>query len=242
VYGVDVSEKAIAFSRHHFHRPNLEFAVADLRHLSSPPNSFDFIYSSNTLEHVPDVPSFLRSAHRALRPTGSLLVAVPPITDDRLTYLNLVNPYHVNIWSPRQWEFTLGQFFGDVDVYLHGIGGIGPESREEGSPTSERDFVIARGSVAEMYEMFTLTAIFVAKSPRAVSALPSAGSPAEFVDESFTRPRGRIDPALRRRLRPYFEPHRRSRRALARRAWLVWRTQGTGAVARQVSSRLARRR
>lgn len=215
MYGIDVSAKAIAFSRHHFRRPNLEFAVADLRQLASPSNFFDFVYSSNTLEHVPDVPSFLRRAHTALTPAGSLLVAVPPITDDRLTYLNLVNPYHVNIWSPRQWAFTLGQFFGDVDVYLHGIGGIGAESREEGSPTSERDFIIARGTVADMYEMFTLTAIFVARRPRAVSALPSAGSPVQFVDESFTRPPGRIDPELRRRLRPYFEPPRRSPRALA---------------------------
>jgi SAM-dependent methyltransferase len=236
-----VSSKAVAFSRHHFRRPNLEFAVADLQQLSFPAGFFDFIYSSNTLEHVSDVPGFLRSAHATLKPTGSLLVAVPPITDDRLTYLNLVNPYHVNIWSPRQWEFTLGQFFGDVEVYLHGIGGIGAESREEGSPTSERDFVIARGSVAEMYELFTLTAIFVASSPRDASALPPAGSRVEFVDESFTRPPGRIDPELRTRLRPYFEPPRRSLRALAGRAWSVWRTEGTRMLARRVSAALARR-
>src|SRR5258708_7543722 len=40
-YGIDVSAKAIAFSRHHFRRPNLEFAVADLGQLSSPSNPFD---------------------------------------------------------------------------------------------------------------------------------------------------------------------------------------------------------
>jgi SAM-dependent methyltransferase len=241
VHGIDVSSKAIAFSRHHFRRPNLEFAVADLQQLSFPSGFFDFIYSSNTLEHVSDVPGFLRSAHATLKATGSLLVAVPPITDDRLTYLNLVNPYHVNIWSPRQWEFTLGQFFGEVDVYLHGIGGIGPESREEGSPTSERDFVVARGSVGEMYKMFTLTAIFVASSPRDVSALPPAGSPVEFIDESFTRPPGRIDPEVRKRLRPYFDPPRRSPRALTARAWSIWRAEGTRTLARQVSAVLARR-
>jgi SAM-dependent methyltransferase len=237
VYGIDVSPEAIEFSRHHFRRPNLEFQVADLQHLSFPAGSFDVVFTSNTLEHVPDVLSFLRAAHAALKPTGALLVAVPPITDDRLTYLNLLNRHHVNIWSPRQWEFTLGHFFEDVDVYLHGVGSIGSDYVPELEPITERDFVFARGSVADMYRTFTLTAIFVGTRPR--PALPAAVSTLTFVDESFTRPPGYIDPELERRLAPAV---RRTPATLARRAWAIWRAQGTAALLRRTRTFLNRPR
>jgi SAM-dependent methyltransferase len=226
VYGIDASTKAIDFSRHHFWRPNLGFQVADLQQLRFPRGSIDFLYTSNTLEHVADVNAFLRDAHACLKSTGSLLVAVPPITDDRLTYLNVINPYHVNIWSPRQWRSTLDQFFGEIDVYLHGV--------------SEQDFAIVPGDVEDMYRMFTLTAIFLARSPRPTSALPPARAPLHFVDDSFTRAPGEINPELRERLMPYFKPNRRSSTLLARRAWTVWRTEGAGGLARRVARKPVR--
>jgi SAM-dependent methyltransferase len=240
VYGIDVSTKAIAFSRHHFDKPNLEFTAADLQNLPFPAGFFDFVYTSNTLEHVPDVLGFLRAAHTSLKPSGALLVAVPPITDDRLTYLNLINRHHVNIWSPRQWQIILGQFFGEVEVFLHGVGRIGSDFAPTDAPITERDFVFAPGSVADMYRMFTLTAIFVVKAPRSADVLPRPTSSVRFIDESFTRAVGYIDPKLKSRLRSYFEPSRRTPDELVRRAWAVWRVQGTRTVLRRAIKFLTR--
>jgi hypothetical protein len=137
-----------------------------------------------------------------------------------------MNPYHVNIWSPRQWHFVLSQFFRDVDVFLHGIGKIGSGSSSD-FEADEESFVIAPGSIADMYRMFTMTAIFVARIPRPPGELPPAGAQQEFIDDSFSRPPGYIDPNVRLRLKRYFEEPRPQRAQLFRRAWTVWRVGGT---------------
>jgi SAM-dependent methyltransferase len=238
VLGIDVSAKAIAFSRHHFQRPNLDFKEMGLEHLSGlPPKHFDVIFTSNTLEHVPDARSFLESSWRILKPTGTVIVAVPPITDDRLLYLNLINPYHLNIWSPRQWSFVLDQFFEEVTPYLHGVEAIGADFRPEhtaaNSTLTEESFIFEQGTVGDMYDKFTLTAIFVAERPQPETALPPKDAPLPFVDDSFTRPPGYIDPRLRRKLRRYFKPPSRSLRSLLENALQVLRGQGVRPLARE---------
>jgi SAM-dependent methyltransferase len=207
VLGIDASERATAFARYHFSRPKLTFETMDIARLQDLlPRRFDLIFSSNTLEHVADARAFVRGAWHLLAPEGTLVVAVPPITDDRLLYLNLINPYHVNLWSPRQWSFALGQFFEEVCPYLHGVerigADLGPELKE---PLSAASFVIEPGTLEEMYQKFTLTAILVARGPRSESVLPAADAPLTFVDDSFTRPPGEIAPSLRQRLAPYFQ-------------------------------------
>jgi SAM-dependent methyltransferase len=232
VLGTDVSERAIAFSRHHFQRPNLEFEVVSAEEVSTlAPRVFDLVFSSNTLEHVPNVQSTLRGCWRVLEPDGLLLLAVPPITDDHLLYLNLINPYHLNLWSPRQWCAALGQFFDEVTPHLHGVGSIGEDFRPDqqglavDTGLSVDTFVIEPGSVEEMYNRFTLTAIILATGPRPESDVPPAGMPLIFVDDSFTRRPGYISPRLRRKLRRYFDPPA-TRRSLAHRARLLLQERG----------------
>lgn len=210
VWGIDISEKAVDFSRHHFQEPNLTYQVMNLDQIEGfEPRSFDFIFSSNTLEHVPNVASFLSSAWQLLRPSGALLLAVPPITDDRLLYLNIINRYHVNLWSPRQWFHALGLFLQDVECYLHGVESIGrdfkPKHLTQTADLTEADFLFEQCDVADMYRMFTLTAIFLARRPRPESQVPVAGTPLGFVDDSFTRPEGYISPEMRLRLKRYFD-------------------------------------
>jgi 2-polyprenyl-3-methyl-5-hydroxy-6-metoxy-1,4-benzoquinol methylase len=210
VRGIDASAKAIAFSRHHFQRNNLTFQEMSLEHIEGfPLRHFDLIFSSNTLEHVPHVMGFLAKAWSLLKSDGTLLLAVPPITDDRLEYLNLINPYHVNIWSPRQWAHGLGLFFDDITPVLHGVEKIStdfkPEHFTPASTLTEKSFPFAPCTIDDMYKGFTLTAIFVARRPRAENLVPAIDAPPSFVDGSFTRPPGYIDPDIRRRLTKYFE-------------------------------------
>lgn len=230
VLGIDASERAIAFSRYHFARPNLSYEVLSAERVAElAPGQFDLIYTSNTLEHVPDVMAFFHGCVQVIAPGGLLLVAVPPITDDRLLYLNLINPYHVNLWSPRQWAFALGRFFAEVQPYLHGIERIGADFRPEhlaaGSSLTAEGFVIAPGTVDDMYRQFTLTAIFVARKPRPASELPTLGSTPQFVDDSFTREAGDIELRVRARLGRYFEPNAgelRPARTVGNRMRQIW--------------------
>lgn len=208
VVGVDASAKAIAFCRQHFPDQRLSFLEMRAEELRGfDEGSFDFIYTSNTLEHIGDVEGFLHSVHRLLRPGGTLLIAVPPITDDRLLYLNLINPYHVNLWSPRQWVHRIGHYFVQVTPVLHGVGEIGkdflPEHLQPDAALKVDDFRFAPGTVEQMYQMFTLTAIFIAQQPRSNGPGVTPVDP-EFIDGSFSRPPNYIDPAVRRRLRHYF--------------------------------------
>ena len=210
VFGIDASRKAIEFSRHHFQRPNLSFEQMKLEQVEGfAPKSLDFIFSSQTLEHVPEAAKFIRTAGEVLKPDGVFLVAVPTITDNRFLYLNVANPYHVNIWSPRQWEHVLMTYFASVDVVLHGVRGIGrpfePEDLSGSSRLTERDFCFRTGTIRDMYGIFSLNAIFVARAPRPHGSPPGEDAPIDFVDGSFTRAPGVIDPPLRQALAFYFE-------------------------------------
>jgi 2-polyprenyl-3-methyl-5-hydroxy-6-metoxy-1,4-benzoquinol methylase len=240
VLGIDVSDRAVEFSKHHFQRNNLDFRLMSLERVADLlPQRFDVIFSSNTLEHVPNVMGFLRGAWSLLKPGGVLLIAVPPITDDRLLYLNLINAHHVNLWSPRQWSFVLGQFFQEVAPYLHGVERIGedfqPEHAGTHSSLTEKDFVIERGTVEDMYDRFTLTAIFAARGPRPQSTVSAAAPLPQFVDDSFTREPGYIDPDLRNKLRRYFEPQEAPRPLFAR-AFHVLRSRGVLALGREMAT------
>lgn len=241
VLGIDVSERAVAFSRYHFRRPDLEFQTLNLEEVTALlPRRFDLIFCSNTLEHVPDVLGTLRGFWRLLEPEGTLVLAVPPITDDRLLYLNLINRYHLNLWSPRQWAFVLGQFFDQATPYLHGVGRIGQDVDEylaTGASLAAEDFPIEPGTVAEMYEKFTLTAIWVARGPRDIAVVPAEGDPVTFVDDSFTRAPGEISSSMRQRLRPYFQPSE-AQPSLPRRALHAWQERGPAALASEMVTRL----
>ena len=103
VHGIDISTSAIAFNRFHFRRSNLKYAKMDVQAISNLKlDHFDLIVSSNTLEHIPDVPAFFRKACRLLKPDGILLIAVPPVAGKVEREANLKNPHHLNIWTPRQ--------------------------------------------------------------------------------------------------------------------------------------------
>ena len=210
VWGVDASAKAIEFCRHHFRRQNLKFDVMELQHMTGfEPQSIDFIFTSQALEHVPGVAEFVKAARLILKPQGTMLACVPTITDDRFMYLNVTNPYHVNLWTPRQWEYVFRLYFKDVRLVLHGVRAIGqtfrPEDFGANPQLTEKDFAFREGSLEEIYRVFSLNAIFLVRGARDDKEVPRANQPLRFVDESFSRPQGYISPEIRKRLRPYFE-------------------------------------
>jgi len=191
VWGIDVSGRPVAFSQQEFSRYNLSYRRMDLETIAGfPPATFDVIFTSNTLEHVPNVEAFFRGAWRLLKPDGVLIVAVPPIINDWLREANLANLTHLNIWTPRQWQYALDQFFGEVQPYSHLPANpdlpIDFSNPPELAVVTEDDFAFAPVATEDFFTIASLTAIFVARKPRPEGDLPPAGSLA-FVDDSFTR-------------------------------------------------------
>ena len=192
VYGTDLSDKAIAFSQHYFNLPNLEYRAMTLEAITGfSPQTFDCIFSSNTLEHVPDVTRFFRLACGLIKPEGVLIIVVPPITRDVDWEVNIANRYHLNIWTPRQWYHMLSLFFSNIQPYWHGFNKPGVPldflNTPEQAVINEMDFIFKPISLDEYYSNPSLGVIFVVSDPISESRLPPKNLQVEFVDNSFTR-------------------------------------------------------
>lgn len=193
VEAIDVSPKAIEFSCKHFNRANLHYQVMDLEQIEGfAPQSFDLIFSSNTLEHVAHVEKFLAAAWMLLRPEGALILAVPPVYNAESRAANLANPYHLNIWSPRQWHYALSRYFAEVTCIRHHVEVSGRSTNFADAPESPQfhaeEFVFLPSSVDELCTIGALTAMFIARRPRRTTEMevPTAAIP--MIDDSFTRP------------------------------------------------------
>jgi 2-polyprenyl-3-methyl-5-hydroxy-6-metoxy-1,4-benzoquinol methylase/glycosyltransferase involved in cell wall biosynthesis len=193
VEGIDVNPKAVAFCKEHFRRSNLRFQLMDLQGISGfPGHHFDVIFSSNVLEHVPDVRMFLTSAWRLLKPDGIMLITVPPITSEAARSADRKNPYHLNSWSPRKWYAVISQYFEDIQLYRHTCTrtdvildfGNTPEQ----TIINERDFRFEPVDLTALYQGPTLSATFIVKNPRAGDTLPPPGEPVPDIEGSFTGP------------------------------------------------------
>jgi SAM-dependent methyltransferase len=191
VVGIDVDEASVAFSQEHFQAPHLEYRVMDLGGITGlAHHSFDTIFTSNTLEHVADLRGFFRSAWLLLKAEGTLIVAVPPITNDYLRAANVANPFHLHIWSPWQWYHTLGQYFGGVECYGHYLGSPGvllDFNRPQTRAVPSEEWVFEQATLDQLAAQPTLTALFVARRPVPESTLPAADEMTQFVDGSFSR-------------------------------------------------------
>jgi len=194
VLGVDFGADAVKFCRKHFKMRKLKFQRMDLAHVTGlKENSFDLVFTSNALEHVPDVENFFRSAHSILKPDGTMVVAVPPLINEKTRQNDLANKFHLNNWSPEQWMHTMGKYFKEVTLYAHKFT-RGDEIKldfinfPDQCKITEQDFEFIELTPAKMREIGTLTAMFVAKIPRNQDELPPAGTPTEFIDESSSRP------------------------------------------------------
>lgn len=233
VEAVDVSEEAVAFSQKYFQRPNLRYQAMSLEELSGfSPASFNVIFSSNVLEHVPNVLNFFKTAHHLLKPGGTLVAAVPPIFDETSKKANVDNLYHLNIWSPRQWHHVLSMFYEEVECYQHRFDQPGKTldfwNQPEQTTIREQDFSFPAVPLEGLYEP-TLTAVFIARKPKA--ALPSLKL--DFVDDSYTRPPSATPPPP--------PPASTSPARLLRRAGEVARQYGLRGLISQSCHYLARR-
>jgi SAM-dependent methyltransferase len=73
--GLDLARQAVERCRARYARPGLGFVAGDAEHLPFGDDAFDAVLSVESTHCYADPPSFLREAHRVLRPGGRLLLA-----------------------------------------------------------------------------------------------------------------------------------------------------------------------
>ena len=115
VCGVDISESAVRFAQEHFAAPNLKFIVASAEKLSPlPDQEFDLVVSFETIEHLPNVQTYLGEIKRILRPGGQFLVSTPDRRIGSVMYLftrRPANQFHVHEYTRTELLDLLGREF-----------------------------------------------------------------------------------------------------------------------------------
>lgn len=77
VYGVDVNEVAVNYSKKHFSGKNIEYLVGDGESIPLEDNSVDVVATFETIEHIKDYKQFLNEVDRVLRQDGIAIVSTP---------------------------------------------------------------------------------------------------------------------------------------------------------------------
>jgi SAM-dependent methyltransferase len=141
VVGADLDPLTVAHARRTYadHDERIEVIAAELMSLPLGDDMVDLTVSFQVIEHLHDIPGYLRSLHRVTRPGGTIMIATP----NRLTFTPdsdvPVNPFHTK-------EFTAAELVAELaaaDLQVVEVVGVhhGPElaavERERGAPMGE---------------------------------------------------------------------------------------------------------
>lgn len=102
VTGIDLSEKMLKLAKQKF--PNINFKLSDIRKLDFLENSFDGIFASFSLIHIPkkDIPLTLKNLYKILKEGGVIYIAIQsgepneiyirePLKSDERIFLNIIS-------------------------------------------------------------------------------------------------------------------------------------------------------
>ena len=102
--GVDINKKAIAYAKKRFGRVN--YFNADFKKLLDSENQYDFVHSSELIEHVSDINLYMRVLENLVKKNGHLYVTTPdlghPKVPNNITEWDvLCPPIHVQHFTKK---------------------------------------------------------------------------------------------------------------------------------------------
>ncbi|MFZ2545281.1 MAG: class I SAM-dependent methyltransferase [Candidatus Saccharimonadales bacterium] len=77
VYGVDVNDKAIIYSKENYAGKNIEYRIGDGEKIPLDDNSIDVVVTFETIEHIKNYKKFLSEVKRVLKNDGLLILSTP---------------------------------------------------------------------------------------------------------------------------------------------------------------------
>lgn len=110
ICGIDASEEAIAIANQHYSSEHTLF-VTKAFPFSLPPNTFDFVVSLESLEHIRESSQFLKEIYASMKPGGILVLSTP---NAALWSLEInPNPFHHHHYLRDELLQVLSDSFGD---------------------------------------------------------------------------------------------------------------------------------
>lgn len=79
IHAIDIAPRLVAKARKNFKQKKIpvKTKAGDIRNLPYPGNSFDFVYTMGTIEHIPRPIEAVREIYRVLKPGGRAVIGVP---------------------------------------------------------------------------------------------------------------------------------------------------------------------
>lgn len=118
VYGIDISEEAIASAEKKYVKDNLKFIKGSIEKLPIEDKSVDIIVSFETIEHVNcEIQNkFLHEARRVLKEDGILIISTPDkkIYSDQYNYKN---EFHIKEFYKNEFIEFLNSEFRFLEIY-----------------------------------------------------------------------------------------------------------------------------
>lgn len=111
VYGVDIDEDAVEYSRKEFGAKNVEYIVGSGTEIPLKDDSVDCVVSMETIEHIEDQEKFLEEVRRVLRPGGFMIVSTP---NDKVYPKG--NHFHVREHNKASLVTLLKKYFKKVNI------------------------------------------------------------------------------------------------------------------------------
>lgn len=119
VEGIDNSENFIAEARKKF--PNLKFYQGDILNLPLPDESFDAIGSHNVIEHISDVPKFLKEQIRLVKNSGLIFISAPNLLSPLLPIKSLIFHNQKTFEGQKDKKELFEMFFNNIWLILKKI-------------------------------------------------------------------------------------------------------------------------
>jgi len=113
----DLSEEIAKHAQTTYSKSNLSYQSFDGKKIPAEDNSFDGAVSFQVIEHVDDVPAYLKEIHRVLKPGGIFLLTTPNRTYRLRPGQKPWNNFHLREYYDYELQKELKLVFSNVEVW-----------------------------------------------------------------------------------------------------------------------------
>ena len=112
-HGIDINPNATNYAKEHY--PNCYFHTGSFDEVKEIASGFDFIYSSEVIEHVEDVEQYVGFLKGALKPGGVVFLTTPDIEsdqvpEDKISWNTFSPPQHIQFFSEKTLTMLMRRF------------------------------------------------------------------------------------------------------------------------------------